>query len=779
LLAQSAASDAEIALFATLVFPQTQDGRKTSESGPRLERGMLFGAFIRQIEKLANREPVLMIFEDLHWSDPTSLELLNMIVGDVRAHPALLIATFRPEFQSQWGGEAHVTTMVLNRLDGPRTAEFAQRVAGNKSLPPAIVDQIVLRTDGVPLFIEELTRTILESGALQENHDRYLLAGPLPTVAIPSSLQASLLARLDRLAPTRRIAQIGAAFGREFPHQLLPVIADYTEAELAEAVEKLIDAGLVSRRGVPPDATYVFKHALVQDAAYGTLLRGARETLHAKIAAALEWHFADIVQNRPELLAHHYAEARAPASAAKYWLEAGRNNARRSAHVEAMRSFERALAAIRELRDDAVSRRMELEVQLALVPSSMSVDMADERARDAAERAIRLCEEFGATRRAVPALFALTSYFSSSGDMVSAMTEARRVVDIGEGLGDDAILLSGHRFVGSGSLWLGDLDAARQHLESALSIVTRMDAGDMSVISDFDHYAAAVALYGHLQLRRGDLVSGWRFHDQARRMAKTRDDAFTVAFILLHQLISEVTTSNFDSLRDTARAFVEVCEKRDILQWRDTGSLIARWCAAKTGQEEVVPMELLEVVARLRAARWQLQLPLCLRLAAEMLTLAGGFDAARELLDELDRLVDATKQIWILPQAYRLRAALEQHVASGLGAEGWLEKSLAQARDHSETYAELCAARDLGRLLLAHGEPERARELLAVVCEKRRTIWTSAKRGPFFGTWSRRSRLSERFAGDITNDINGVLDSDFRLEGTSASGETARSRSML
>jgi hypothetical protein len=718
LLAGVAASDEDLDLLAALALPSTVDGQTSSATDSRSKRAKTFGAFIRQIATLSERGPVLMVFEDAHWSDPTSVELLNMIVGDIRAHPVLLISTFRPEFRLQWAGEAHVTTLVLNRLDARHTAEFAQRVAGGKALPSEIVGQIVQRTDGVPLFIEELTRTILESGVLKEDGHRYLLDGSLPAGAIPSSLQASLLARLDRLAPARRIAQFGAAFGREFPHRLLSVVAEYTEADLAESVTKLIEAGLISRRGVPPDATYVFKHALVQDAAYGTLLRGTRQALHAKIAAALEQHFPDVVQNRPELLAHHHSAAKTPASAAKYWLEAGRNNARRSAHVEAIRSYECSLAAIRELPDDAISRRMELDVQLSLVASSMSVGMADERTLAAAQRAIYLCEEFSAMRRAIPALFALPSYFSSSGDLVSANAEALRTISIGEDLGDDAILLLGHRFVGSGALWLGDLDAARRHLEMVLSIAARMAAGEMSALSDFDHHAAALGLYGHLLLRRGDLNSGWRFHDEASRMAKTRDDAFTVAFILLHRLISEVTTSNLESLQDTARTFVDACEKRDILQWRDTGELIALWCDVKTGRAETVPDELMARVTRLRKARWQLQFPFCLRLAAEMLILADGFPEARELLDELDRLVDNTKQIWVLPHAYRLRAELDQRAAAGSGVEWWLEKSLAQARDHGETYAELCAARDLARLFMARGEPERVGELLTAACEK-------------------------------------------------------------
>jgi class 3 adenylate cyclase len=718
LLAPIAASDEELDLFAGLLSLATADGRTASEVGSRREREKTFQAFVGQIKKLAAHEPVLMVFEDAHWGDPSSIELLNIIIGDIRAHPVLLIATFRPEFQPRWGGEAHVTALLLNRLDGPDTADFARRIAGGKALPTAIVDQIVHRTDGVPLFIEELTRSILESGVLQEKDDRYLLDGPLPIEAIPSSLQASLLARLDRLAPTRRIVQIGAAFGREFPHRVLSVVADYTETELAEAIATLIEAGLVSRRGLPPDATYVFKHALVQDAAYSTLLRGARQTLHAKIAAALEQHFSDVVQSRPELLAHHHAEAKAPASAAKYWLEAGRKNARRSAHAEAIRSFERALTAIRELPDHPVHRRVELDVQLALSSSLMTVGMAEDRTREAAQRAIRLCEEFGEMRRAVPALSTLASYFSTSSDFVSGFENAGRIVSIGADLHDDAILMIGHRFFGSGTLWTGDLEASRKHHEIALSHATSLANAESATETSFDHHARLFATYGHLKLRLGDLPSGWRTHDEAWRLAREQDFAFTVGFVLLHRLISEAITSNLSSLQRTVQTFATLCEERDVAQWRDISELFTRWGAAKGAREEVALPELSAMVARLKQARWQLQLPFCLTLAAEMLILGGAFTAAGDLLDDLDKLVDATKQIWVLPQAYRLRALLDQRVAAGAGAEYWLEKSLAHASDHGETYFELRAARDLGQLHAARGDPQRARGLLASVCGK-------------------------------------------------------------
>src|SRR5271169_4304579 len=494
LLECNAASYDEIDLFAELLSPPAYDGRESAEARFEQSKERSLLAFMRQIEGLAADQPVLMIFEDAHWGDPTSIEFLNLAIERIREFPVLLIVTFRPEFRPQWSSESHVTVLILNRLDAGDTADFVQRVAGRKALPPAIVDQIVRRTDGVPLFIEELTRTVLESGVLREEEDQYRLDGPLPSMAIPSTLQASLLARLDRLAPTREIAQIGAAIGREFPHRLLSLVADSKDAELQIAITRLIDAGLVSRRGLPPEATYVFKHALVQDAAYATLLRGARQTLHARIAAVLEQHFDNIVQTQPELLARHHAEAMAPAKAAPYWLAAGCNNARRGAHVEAARLLERALAAIGELPEAPSSCQLELEMHLALVPVLMAIGMASERTREIARRTIELCERSGAMDRALPALFAEASYYSSSGEIKTALELSSRVVGIGVDNDDPATLLAGHRFVGSCLLWIGDLEAAGRHLDMALSFASRVAYGAQRAGTDFDHHAAALVL---------------------------------------------------------------------------------------------------------------------------------------------------------------------------------------------------------------------------------------------------------------------------------------------
>jgi predicted ATPase len=276
---------------------------------PQKRKEKTLTALNTQVEGLSRQEPVLILYEDVHWSDPTTRELLDLFVDQVSRLRALVIITFRPEFSPPWVGRPHVTLLGLSRLPPRQRAEMITRVTGGKALPKEIADQIIDRTDGVPLFIEELTKSVVESGLVTEAGDRYAATGPAAPLAIPTTLHASLLARLDRLAPTREVAQIAATLGRSFSHELLSAVAQMPLQKLDDALEQLVRAELIFQRGTPPDAEYTFKHALVQDAAYDTLLRSNRQQLHARIAVVLESKFPEVVTSTPEVLAQHYMTA--------------------------------------------------------------------------------------------------------------------------------------------------------------------------------------------------------------------------------------------------------------------------------------------------------------------------------------------------------------------------------------------------------------------------------------------------------------------------------------
>ena len=393
LLAQTSTSKQDAALFAEMLS-LPNDGRYPAlDLAPQQRRQRTLEALTAQLAGLASQQPVLMIFEDAHWTDPTSLEAFGRTVDRIKTLPALLIVTFRPEFNAPWVGQPHVTSLTLNRLGERDAATIIERLVGNKELPADVMAEIVERTDGIPLFVEEMTKAVLEAESEGEAR-RTAAAVPSPALAVPASLHASLMARLDRLGPAKEVAQIGAAIGREFSHALLAAVVRKPEAELNSALDRLIEAGLLFRQGVPPHATYLFKHALVQDAAYGTLLREPRRALHARIAETLESQFAEIAENQPELLARHCTEAGLIEKAAGLWGKAGQRSLERSALVEAAEQLTRALDQIATLPATPALRREQIKLQVALITPLIHVKgYAAPETKAAAERARLLIEQ--------------------------------------------------------------------------------------------------------------------------------------------------------------------------------------------------------------------------------------------------------------------------------------------------------------------------------------------------------------------------------------------------
>jgi class 3 adenylate cyclase/tetratricopeptide (TPR) repeat protein len=432
---------------------------------PQRKREKLFEAILSQLEAEARRRPVLMVFEDAHWIDPTSRELLNLAVDRVRRLPVQLAVTFRPEFQPPWGGRAHVTSLALNRL-GERDGEaLVRNLAGNAGLTAEIVAEIVERTDGVPLFVEELTKAVLE-GAGQGDRVATVLATTSQTaLSVPATLHASLMARLDRLGPSaKEIAQIGAVLGREFAYELIEPVTQRSAAELQAALDQLGEAGLLFCRGTPPHSSYLFKHALVQDAAYSTLLRGRRQELHARVAAALEQHFADLVERQPELLAHHLTAAGDTERAIGQWLKAGQHAAMRLAYLEAIAHLERGLGLLHSLPESPVRNGREIELQLALglclYPTKGAV-----AAKPAYTRAIELAESSGEPQQRFEALYGVWQSTTSSGGIAAASPLSERLLRMAEREGDDGLRLQAHHSVWSTWYHTGDPAKTRQHAD--------------------------------------------------------------------------------------------------------------------------------------------------------------------------------------------------------------------------------------------------------------------------------------------------------------------------
>ncbi len=453
-------------LLAVLLGIDTADRYPALRLSPQRQKQRTIEALIEQLAGLTRDRPVLELYEDVHWIDPSTLELLDLLIERVRALPVLAVLTYRPEFSPPWSGHAHVTSLLLNRLGRRQGAAMVERVTGGKALPSEVLDQIVARTDGVPLFVEELTKTVLESGLLRNAGDRYELTSPLPSLAIPATLQDSLMARLDRLAPVKEVAQIGAVIGREFSHELLAAVSRRSEADLAVALDQLVSSELVFRRGTAPDATYSFKHSLVQDAACQSLLKSRRQQLHSRIAEVLTQDFPDTA---PEVLAHHLTEAQQFEEAVPQWLATGRSATARSAYVEAAANLRRGLDVVGQIADPTRRVREEIRLQnglgFALLARGPVLEVTE-----AYERARSLCGEVDMPRELFTARFGLWFFSHMRGDVEGKAKFSNELLAMVEGESDSDLLLEAHHAAWTTGWPRGDLEMSLAHAAAGINL---------------------------------------------------------------------------------------------------------------------------------------------------------------------------------------------------------------------------------------------------------------------------------------------------------------------
>ena len=457
LLARAEPPDADVALLADLLCLPCSERCPLPNLTPQRKKERTLEALLRQLEGLARQQPVVMVVEDAHWIDPTSRELLDLTVERVSGLPVLLIVTFRPEFQPPWTGQPQVTTLALNRLDRRDRTVLVEQIAGGKALPDEVVAQIADRTDGVPLFVEELTKSVLESG--------------VSLVGIPTTLHDSLMARLDRLSSVRRVAQIGAAIGREFSYQLLHAVSRLPDEELQTALDRLVTSELVFQRGTPPDAAYAFKHALVQDAAHGSLLRSARQQLHAQIAEALETRFPELMDYQPELFAQHYAEAGLIEKSVAYWGKAGHSSAARSAMAEASAQLQKGLDQLALLPDTPERRRQELEFCSALGAVLHAVKgYAAPETGHAYARARVLWEQLGSPLEFLQVPYGQSVYHMGRGELDLAQRLNEDLLRLSRERNDSTGLVLGHLSSGRDLMLVGRFVSSQSHLEDGIAL---------------------------------------------------------------------------------------------------------------------------------------------------------------------------------------------------------------------------------------------------------------------------------------------------------------------
>ncbi len=711
--------DEVVPLLAALLGVPTGERHPGLTLTPEVQKRRTLQTLLDQLAGLAAEQPVLALYEDVHWIDPSTLELLGLVVERVQRLPILALITFRPDFLPPWAGQAHVTTLSMSRLGRRQGADLVARVTGEKPMPAEIVEQIVARTDGVPLFVEELTKTVMESGLLEDKGDHYELAGPLPPLAIPATLHDSLMARLDRLAPVKEVAQIGAVVGREFSHELLVAVAPMSGNLLGDALEQLVNSELVFRRGAPPEATYTFKHALVQDAAYQSLLKSRRQQLHGRIAEVLEGGSPGVGETGPEVLAHHLTEAGLAARAIPYWRRAGELAAGRSGNVEAIAHLRKGLELIGTQPDGPEQLDEELALLLAIGgPLIATKGYAAAEVERTYGRASALCNQLERAAELFPVLRGLWNCFFLRGELQRAHDLAERLVVLAEEEGTPVRRALARRALGSTLLYLGRFTDAAAALNEGSAI---------------DDAVAAWEDSGHLLLyteRAGvvcRLYSAWTlwflgFPDRglqqveaglalSQRLAHANSIAFAQNYAaLLHSFRRE-----FAAAQGRAEAALAIASDYRLPQWLAEATICQGFAQAGLGQSTEGIAQLQTGLTAWNAIGARLLETLWLGLIAEAHLQAGHFDDALAALDRAAKTADATGECYYQAQLYRLRGLALAETGDAGEAAAWLQRAIDTARSQQAKSLELRAATSLARLWAERGERTQARDLLTPV----------------------------------------------------------------
>jgi class 3 adenylate cyclase/predicted ATPase len=677
-----------------------------------------FEVLLAQVVGLAERRTLLMVLEDAQWIDPTSIELFGLIIDRIQHLPVLLLTAFRPGFTTPWTGYAHVTSLTLSRLGQRQGAQIVERLTGGKPLPCEVLRQILLKTDGVPLFVEELTKTVLESGLLADAGDHYELSGPLPPLAIPATLHDSLMARLDRLVPVKEVAQIGAVIGREFSHELLAAVAPMSGNLLGDALEQLVNAELVFRRGTPPEATYSFKHALVQDTAYESLLKSRRQQLHTRIAEALEQSFVETAQAQPDLLAHHCTEAGLTEKAVAYWHKAGQQALARSAMTEAVSHLTRGLELLERLPEGPERQRHELDLQLALGSVLMATKGFTAVETDRAyARAHELCSQTGTTPQLFPALFGRFVVHIQRAELNAAYEVARELLRLAEEQCDVAAQVTACRAAGAVLFQLGDLVESRANLERGVALYDAQR--DRTTGSTYGIDSRVVSLHW---LSQALLTLG--YPDQARARV---GDALTCAGELAHPSSTAHALCGacftYQRLRRRVEAqaeaelLVTLAKEHGFPLWGAAGVVIRGWALVDAGRTDEGLEEIRRGIAQYLATGAELWLADFLALHAEAQGRAGHAAAGLSLLgDALDRVARGGRR-WLEPELHRLKGELLLALpkADSAEAEARFREAIAGARERDARMLELRAATSLAGLWRDQGERQKVRDLLAPI----------------------------------------------------------------
>jgi predicted ATPase len=701
-------------LFADLMsVPVPEDRYPRLSMTAQQQRDATLDAIVAWLIETAEHVPVLMAWEDLHWADPTTLETLGMLIEQAPTAALLVVATYRPELTPPWPQRSHMTPITLNRLERPEVETMVGHLAGGRLLPGEVVDHIVAKADGVPLYVEELTKAILGSGVLEARDDAYVLRGALAQLHIPETLQDSLMARLDRAPRLREVAQLGSVLGREFAYDMISALAGIEEEMLQSGLGQLVVDELLYQRGRPPRSRYLFKHALIQDAAYQSLLKRTRQQYHQQVAKLLEDRFPEVANTQPELVAHHYTEANCPAQAIVYWHKAGMAAARQSANVEAGDQFGRGLALVEVLSDPRERAESELDLQMALGPALYATRRyTHPDIGRAYGRAWELCRQLGDDTRATTALRGLQVYHTNLLEMEKAQHFAEEALRVAERLGDAARLVGAHAVLGNALCFQGKLEPALAHSRRGFEMFDpnmqfRDWPGAHPAVQCQIFLALISWMLGKPDRSLGELRA-------ALRSAETLGHPFTLATTLCLGALVHIFRHEPSAVADCAGRALKICEEHRVAQYHTYALVIEGWALGVSGESE---KGLAQIEQGLESYGLGASQHIFLAFQADAQLATGKPEAALALVAAGLKAVEKTGGAPLEAELHRLRG---EALLSGAGtpseAEAAIEQGIDVARRQNAKSWELRCAMSLARLRRQQGRPpHEAAALLAPI----------------------------------------------------------------
>jgi predicted ATPase/class 3 adenylate cyclase len=705
-------------LAALLSVPLPAERYPPLTLSPQRQKQKTLAALLTWLLALTEAQPVLFIVEDLHWIDPSTLEFLTLLVDQGPTTRLLTLLTCRPEFQPSWGFRTHLTPITLQRLPQAQVEELIARVTGGTVLPPEVVARIVARTDGVPLFVEELTKTVLESGLLREAQGHYALTGPLPPLAIPATLHDSLIARLDRLATVKAVAQLGAVLGRTFSYAWLQAVTPLDEASLQQALARLVDAELLYQRGVPPQATYLFKHALVQETAYQSLLKSTRQQYHQRIAHVLAQQFPETAGTQPELLARHFTEAGLHEQAVHYWQRAGQLASDRSAHLEAVSHFTTGIALLRTLPETPERLQQTLALHLALGAAlQRTKGHSAPEVGHAYTHAYALCQQVGETPALAPVLYGLWRYYESFPQLHRAREIGETLLRLAQRTHDAALTVVAHHAIGTIWHYLGALPAARQHLEEGIARYTpEQRRAPVFHIGQDPGVACRTFAAQTLWLLGYPAQALIRLHE-ALVLAHELLHPFSLAFARCRAAYAYQLCWDVPAVYAHAEAAVALATEQGFTHWVALGTSLRGWALAMQGQGAEGMAQVRQGMAAWQATGAVIAVLFLYTLLAEVYDHLGHTADGLQALAEAHTLVEQHEERWWAAEVCRLRGVLllRQTRTPQAEAEAWLQRALDIARCQEAKSLELRAAVSLARLWQQQGKHQDAYDLLAPV----------------------------------------------------------------